>query len=191
MSYSSNLPKLNKFEDPKALKDLIGIIFDSSANKNKHDTQQKVEEFAQAQGIANVNALNSLIKDLDTIPKSTVKKNFTSAQLKEELLKEGLGENQAAAFAEVYSDRVASLRALAIESTLAVSQLVDLQWKFGVTAASSDMQLVGNTFLQMKWTIRGNKDGQLETMCTELSLPQFYKFLHEMEKAKTSMEMLG
>jgi len=191
MSYSSNLPKLNKFEDPKVLKDLIGIIFDSSANKNKHDTQQKVEEFAQAQGIANVNALNSLIKDLDTIPKSTVKKNFTSAQLKEELLKEGLGENQAAAFAEVYSDRVASLRALAIESTLAVSQLVDLQWKFGVTAASSDMQLVGNTFLQMKWTIRGNKDGQLETMCTELSLPQFYKFLHEMEKAKTSMEMLG
>ena len=42
----------------------------------------------------------------------------------------------------------------------------------------------------MKWTTKG-EDGKLETICMELSLPQFYKFLHEMEKAKTSMEMLA
>ena len=42
------------------------------------------------------------------------------------------------------------MRFAAIESTLAVNKLVDLQWKFGVTAASSDIQLVGNTFLQVR-----------------------------------------
>ena len=42
----------------------------------------------------------------------------------------------------------------------------------------------------MKWTVKG-EDGKLETICMELSLPQFYKFLHEMEKAKASMEMLA
>ena len=43
--------------------------------------------------------------------------------------------------------------------------------------------------IKMKWTTKGD-DGKMETICMELSLPQFYKFLHEMEKAKTSMEML-
>merc|ERR1712087_209591 len=93
-------------------------------------------------------------------------------------------------YLHLLKSRLADLRSEAIESTLAVNQLVDIQWKFGVTAASSDIQLVGNTFLKMKWTTKG-EDGKLETICMELSLPQFYKFLHEMEKAKTSMEMLA
>merc|ERR550519_1157684 len=102
---------------------------------------------------------------------------------------DGLLEAQANVFTQLYETRLPELRNAAIESTLAVNQLVDLQWKFGVTAASSDINLVGNTFLQMKWTIK-NDVGKLETLCMELSLPQFYKFLHEMEKAKTSMDML-
>ena len=50
---------------------------------------------------------------------------------------------------QLYDSRLAELRSSAIESTLSVNQLVDLQWKFGVTAASNDIQLVGNTFLQV------------------------------------------
>ena len=39
---------------------------------------------------------------------------------------------------------------VAAGQSLTVNQLVDMEWKFGVTAADSDMKKVGNTFLQLK-----------------------------------------
>ncbi len=43
-----------------------------------------------------------------------------------------------------------SLSRLAAGQSLTVNQLVDMEWRFGVTAADSDMKKVGNTFLQLK-----------------------------------------
>lgn len=83
-----------------------------------------------------------------------------------------------------------------------------------VTAADNDMDKVGNSFLQLKMVL--NKGSEMEEVfmgeatptnyippCTrlynhnhilfslELTLPQFYSFLHEMEKAKASLEYLS
>ena len=77
-----------------------------------------------------------------------------------------------------------------------------------VTAADSDMDKVGNSFLQLKMVL--NKGSGTEEVfmgksmyglniiiytiffvCVELTLPQFYSFLHEMEKAKASLEYLS
>merc|ERR1712126_130013 len=185
----SSVAKLNKFEDEDVLRDLINIVIEWSKDVG-NDGLDDVSEFAKARGISNVGALKTLVSDLRKIPSSAVKKNVSSTQFKEDLIADGLHEAQATIFAQVYESRLPELRTAAIESTLSVNQLVDLQWKFGVTTASSDIQLVGNTFLQMKWTVR-DAGGKLETISMELSLPQFYKFLHEMEKAKTSMEMLA
>lgn len=77
-----------------------------------------------------------------------------------------------------------------------------------MTAADSDMKKVGNSFLQLKLVL--NKGGKTEdvfmgeweeyalTYCSdmqkltvfqpELTLNQFYTFLHEMEKVKSSLE---
>lgn len=70
--------------------------------------------------------------------------------------------------------------------TFMVNPLVDMEWKFGVTAASSDMKVVGNSFLQLKLVV--DKGGKKEDVYMELTLPQFYSFLHEMEKARTALE---
>ncbi len=43
-----------------------------------------------------------------------------------------------------------SLSRLAAGQSLTVNQLVDMEWRFGVTAADSDIKKVGNTFLQLK-----------------------------------------
>ncbi|XP_077862236.1 COMM domain-containing protein 7-like [Saccoglossus kowalevskii] len=67
-----------------------------------------------------------------------------------------------------------------------INQLVDMEWKFGVTAANSEINKVGNTFLQLKLVV--NKGNRTENVYMELTLPQFYSFLHEMEKAKSSLE---
>ncbi len=55
-------------------------------------------------------------------------------------------------------------------STLSVNQLVDLDWSFGVAAASDEMDNVGSTFLKLKLTF--DKGGKREDILTELSLVQ-------------------
>ncbi len=68
-----------------------------------------------------------------------------------------------------------------------VSPLRDLDWRFGVTAACSELNQVGNTFLQLKIGLE-NSD---QDVFVEMSMEQFYCFLHEMEKAKKTLDFFG
>jgi hypothetical protein len=45
--------------------------------------------------------------------------------------------------------------------SLMISQLVDMEWKFGVTASSNEIDKFGNVFLQLKLVL--NKGDNLET----------------------------
>ena len=67
-------------------------------------------------------------------------------------------------------------------------RLIDLQWKFCVTAASSeaDASSVGQTFLQLKLVLDA-PTGDLEVFYLELSLDQFYELLAHMERAKAAL----
>jgi COMM domain containing 7 len=42
-----------------------------------------------------------------------------------------------------------------------ISQLVDMEWKFGVTASTNTINNYGNAFLQLKLIYK--KDGRLES----------------------------
>lgn len=66
------------------------------------------------------------------------------------------------------------------------NRVVDVDWKFGVTAASSEKSQVGKTFLLLKITI--DSGNGLKNIHMEMSLSQFYAFLHELEKMKTSLQ---
>uniref|UniRef100_A0A8D3C9Q4 COMM domain containing 7 n=1 Tax=Scophthalmus maximus TaxID=52904 RepID=A0A8D3C9Q4_SCOMX len=85
-----------------------------------------------------------------------------------------------------WGEHHAALSRLAVRQTLMVNQLVDMEWKFGVTVGTSEIQKVGNIFLQLKLVVR--RGNSTENVYMELTLPQFYNFLHEMERAKASME---
>ncbi|MEQ2297399.1 COMM domain-containing protein 7, partial [Ameca splendens] len=98
----------------------------------------------------------------------------------------GLNEEKAAHFSLQWGEHYAALSRLAVGQTLMVNQLVDMEWKFGVTVGTSEIQKVGNIFLQLKLVVR--KGNSTENVFMELTLPQFYNFLHEMERAKASME---
>ena len=77
----------------------------------------------------------------------------------------------------------------ALSQTLRVNQLLDMQWRFGVTAANSEIRHLGSTFLQMMLTLdMGNAEKKVRL---ELTLPQFYEFLAQMEKAKAMCDFLG
>uniref|UniRef100_A0A8C5TR97 COMM domain-containing protein n=1 Tax=Malurus cyaneus samueli TaxID=2593467 RepID=A0A8C5TR97_9PASS len=98
----------------------------------------------------------------------------------------GLSEEKASYFAEQWKVNSPTLTRLAVGQTLMINQLIDMEWKFGVTAGSSELEKVGSIFLQLKLVIK--KGSQLENVYVELTLPQFYSFLHEMERVKTSLE---
>jgi hypothetical protein len=57
---------------------------------------------------------------------------------------------------------------------------------FSVTAANDELAQVGKVFLQLKLVVdRG--DGVRETVPMELTLPQFYAFLQELQKAQVQL----
>uniref|UniRef100_A0A4W5QBV2 COMM domain containing 7 n=1 Tax=Hucho hucho TaxID=62062 RepID=A0A4W5QBV2_9TELE len=70
------------------------------------------------------------------------------------------------------------LSRLAVGQTLMVNQLVDMEWKFGGKT--------NNLRIELKLVIR--KGNSTENVYMELTLPQFYNFLHEMERNKASMD---
>ena len=98
----------------------------------------------------------------------------------------GLAEDKAVSLAKAWRKANTGMTKAAITKSLVVNELVDMEWKFGVTASSDDAAQVGGTFLQLKLVL--NKGNGTENVYMELTLPQFYEFLHEMERCKATMD---
>lgn len=72
-------------------------------------------------------------------------------------------------------------------------RLLGLEWKFGVTASSDELQAVGSSFVLVRLRVapkegNGTGTGEERVVPMELTLPQFYSFLHELEKAKATLD---
>jgi hypothetical protein len=77
-----------------------------------------------------------------------------------------------------------------LSKTLKANQLVDLDWNFGVTAATDDCNHMSKTFLQLKFTIDNGEEG-LKNIFLELSLEQFYNFLSQMKSCKSYLDFVS
>ncbi|KAG7520081.1 hypothetical protein JOB18_022450 [Solea senegalensis] len=146
---------------------------------------QQLTEFAGEHGMS-AGPLRNLMKSVLLVPQGALKKNLSGEQIKDDLVTLGLNEDKATHFSQQWSEHYAALSRLAVAHTLMVNQLVDMEWKFGVTVGTSEIQKTGNIFLQLKLVVR--RGNSTENIYMELTLPQFYNFLHEMERAKASME---
>lgn len=165
---------------------LIGILFQFLLEpKETQGFMQQLTEFAGEHGMS-AGPLRNLMKSVLLVPQGALKKNLTADQIKEDLLTLGLNGEKAAHFSQQWGEHYAALTRLALGQTLMVNQLVDMEWKFGVTVGTSEIQKVGTVFLQLKLVVR--KGNSTENVYMELTLPQFYNFLHEMERAKASMD---
>uniref|UniRef100_A0A8C5KA33 COMM domain containing 7 n=1 Tax=Jaculus jaculus TaxID=51337 RepID=A0A8C5KA33_JACJA len=118
-----------------------------------------------------------------------LKRSLTSEQVRTDFISLGLNEEKATYFSEKWKQSAPSLVRWAMGQTLMINQLVDMEWRFGVTSGSSELEKVGSIFLQLKLVVK--KGNQTENLYIELTLPQFYSFLHEMERVKSSMECLS
>jgi hypothetical protein len=117
--------------------------------------------------------------------RGALKNNLSDTELRSDLEELGLSKQRAAAVGAVVAESRPQLVAAAVEQMLSVNQLQDIDWRFGVTASSSEMDRVGSTFLQMKIARQDRPVANVE-----LSLEQFYHFLGEMEKAEATLKQL-
>uniref|UniRef100_A0A674IYB5 COMM domain containing 7 n=1 Tax=Terrapene triunguis TaxID=2587831 RepID=A0A674IYB5_9SAUR len=138
----------------------------------------QLSEFATMNEIS-LGPLKNIIKSILLIPNGALKRNLSSEQVRADFIALGLSEEKASYFAEQWKLNSPTLTRLAVGQTLMINQLIDMEWKFGVTAGSSELEKVGSIFLQL---------GFFSSPFSELTLPQFYSFLHEMERVKTSLE---
>lgn len=76
-----------------------------------------------------------------------------------------------------------------LSETLSSNRLLDVDWSFGVTAATDESDYVGRTYLQLKLTIDHEGSGPTDVFM-ELSIEQFYHFLAQMEKCKVYLDFM-
>lgn len=148
----------------------------------------QLSEFASSTQMG-LSSLRSMVKSLLIVPSGALKKSLTAEQVRSDFLSLGLSEEKATYFSEKWKQNAPSLAQRAIGQTLMINQLIDMEWRFGVTSGSSELEKVGSIFLQLKLVIK--KGNQTESLYIELTLPQFYSFLHEMERVRASMECFG
>uniref|UniRef100_UPI00358EDF5B COMM domain-containing protein 7 n=1 Tax=Myxine glutinosa TaxID=7769 RepID=UPI00358EDF5B len=116
------------------------------------------------------------------------RKNLTGEKLTEQLKKNGLSEEQALRFTDQWNPKAWSLSPKLGYQGVTTNRLVDMEWRFGVSAGSSEVKQAGNLFLQLKLVVK--KGGKVENVYMELTMPQFYNFLHEMERARALLSNL-
>ncbi|KAF8783195.1 COMM domain-containing protein 7 [Argiope bruennichi] len=186
------MPDLQLFQklNQETYLELLDASFKYFAEKS-----QSLDSFPQYKKICNSSGIEfselepSLQLFLQLI-RDAVRKNKSLTQLCEELLKLGMSEDQIDVFSKQWEKVHSSLIQTTAADTIPINPLIDMEWKFGVSSASSQFNTIGNVFLQMKLEIdQGN--GRTKTVCFELQLSEFYAFLHEMERARASLDYLS
>ncbi|NXJ83656.1 COMD7 protein, partial [Trogon melanurus] len=144
----------------------------------------QLSDFATMNKIS-LGPLKNIVKSILLVPNGALKRNLSPEQVRADFIALGLSELMCLLLLQ-WKVHSPTLTRLAVGQTLMINQLIDMEWKFGVTAGSSELEKVGSIFLQLKLVIK--KGSQMENVYIELTLPQFYSFLHEMERVKTSLE---
>ncbi|XP_043946307.1 COMM domain-containing protein 7 [Protopterus annectens] len=184
-SVSNDIQNLNKLNQEQ-FSSLVEILFQFLTEPRETERfLNQLSDFASANGMSH-GPLKNIVKSILLVPNGAMKRSLTAEHVKADLIALGLNEEKAGYFADQWTLHSVALSRLALGQTLMVNQLIDMEWKFGVTVGSSELQKVGNIFLQLKLVVK--KGHGTENVYMELTLPQFYNFLHELERAKTSLE---
>ncbi|XP_076967638.1 COMM domain-containing protein 7 isoform X2 [Tamandua tetradactyla] len=107
----------------------------------------QLSEFATTHQIS-LGPLRSIVKSLLLVPNGALKRSLTAEQVRADFITLGLSEDKATYFSEKWKQNCPTLARWAIGQTLMINQLIDMEWKFGVTSGSSELEKVGSIFLQ-------------------------------------------
>lgn len=153
---------------------------------------------------AKAKPVRNFIRTLICILQGIVKHGLSPSSVKEDFVNLGLDTTIADTWAEIWSKQGGDITQAVTDRSIDNEALVDAEWRFGVTVSTDDLAKVGSTFLQMKLTTLhelssassastsiANNNTVLQQHHLELTIPQFYDLLSQLEKAKSYVEYLG
>jgi hypothetical protein len=102
----------------------------------------------------------------------------------------GLPASHASALRAAWSTSFGAARATAVHAAtsggVSLSRLVDLQWRWVLAASSDELSRLGESRVQLRFVV--DRDGARVAETAELSPPQFFDFLAQLERAKAHVD---
>ncbi|KAL9646999.1 hypothetical protein ABK040_013853 [Willaertia magna] len=136
-----------------------------------------------------VHKLANLIRSLTVFLQAAIGKNLKVDLIEQDCTNLGLSEDKSQIISQLWKKYFVAISRGVFSQNLTINPLIDMDWRFGVTASSSELNEVGTTFLQLRLTI--DEGGLKKDVFLEMTLQQFYDFLHEMEKAQTTLDFFA
>eukprot|EP00053_Salpingoeca_punica_P008425 m.75664 g.75664 ORF g.75664 m.75664 type:complete len:200 (-) comp14599_c0_seq3:667-1266(-) len=184
----SDLANTNRFSD-EIFQEFIQLVF-SFLTQPKQATRMmaEVEAFASTHSVS-PDATKAIVRAWMTFIGAAQRNSLTPLKVLEDLSQAGLPTERGKYVGKLFHANLVALSRSVAGRSLMVNQLVDMEWRFGVTAGSDAVEQSGASFLQLRLTLL--KGTTRENVFMELTLPQFYTFLQEMERAKASLDYLS
>nr|CAG4711851.1 unnamed protein product [Naegleria fowleri] len=160
----------------------VRLISGDSELSSVQQLHEALNPLSESSGVS-TQKLANLIRSITVFLQGVLGNNLKPEFIEQDCKNLGLDDDKAQLTCQLWKKYFIALSRGVFSQTLSVHPLLDLDWRFGVTASSSELNEVGSTFLQLKLTI---DDGGRRDVFVEMTLQQFYDFLHEMEKAQSS-----
>ena len=186
-SSAETLKEVDEYIDDSLVKICLAFLINPAAS----NLQSNLQSYAERNNVAG-GVLKKSSKLLLIFLQRCMKDGLSAAQVKDRCDSIQLSEKTCAAISDNWTHSSSSMINSLLSRTITSNKLVDLDWTFGVTAATDDCDQVGKTFLQLKLTIdEGDSDDTKKAVFVELSLEQFYSFLGNLETCKNYVDYLG
>lgn len=185
---AKDMVQIGKMPTP-ALTVFMGHILSFLAGQPSSELMASMTTFANDNGIP-ISSLQSPLRSILIFLRGALRYRITPAQLQSDLQQFGMSDSAVEEITKMWKASISSISLAVSSQTLHVNQLVDLDWKFGVTSAGSEMFKIGSTFLQLRMSIDKGDGGPSTPLHFEMTLPQFYDFVHEIEQAKLFLEVV-
>lgn len=170
------------------LSDLVDLII-AFLTEQSTDLLSDLDEFAEKYGMA-PGSLKNVVRGLFYFFKEAIRSNLNPTYVKEDLENLGMSEEHAEMVSLKWKANFIRLSRSVMSHTLTVNGISDMKWRFGVTTSNTEKDKVGAAFMQFKFVLdKGN--GNKENVHMEMTLPQFYEFVAQMEKAKSQLDFFG
>jgi hypothetical protein len=116
------------------------------------------------------------------------KKVLSRSKLEDDLGKLGYDEAVVQRIGELWDEQKLGVCKVLISQMGSSYNLLDLEWKFGVTVGNKLVDTKGESFIQIKLVVQ-DPDMKINEIFMELSPNQFYELYGELEKIKSIMEI--
>jgi len=188
-SFYENLQLTNRLSEEQYQQLLETVFGFLSKPVSADEFSRKVEAFTSKHGIK-LNPVKEMIKTILIIVKEATRRRLTPGQLFGDLQKLKQEPDKASKLTRMWGKSVGGGEApeegKVPDVSVLAKRLVNLEWKFAVTSSNSEINRVGNCFIQIKMIL--SKGLSTESVLFEMSLHQFYDFMHQMEKAKLELD---